>query len=166
MLSKAHLTSHSRMSGSRWVITSSWLSRSWRSFLYSSSVYSCDLLIFLLLLGPYHFCPLSSPSLHEISLGISYFLEVISSLSHCVVFLYFFVLIAKEGFLISPCYSLEHCIQMGISFFSPLCFAFFLFTAICKASSDKWQTTSVFFPWETHEQYEKAKRQDTERLTQ
>ena len=40
MLSKAHLTSHSRMSGSRWVITPSWLSGSWRSFLYSSSVYS------------------------------------------------------------------------------------------------------------------------------
>ena len=39
MLSKAHLTSHSRMSGSKWVITSSWLSGSWRSFLYSSSVY-------------------------------------------------------------------------------------------------------------------------------
>ena len=43
MLSKAHLTSHSRMSGSRWVITPSWLSGSWRSFLYSSSVYSCYL---------------------------------------------------------------------------------------------------------------------------
>ena len=41
MLSKAHLTSHSRMSGSRWVITPLWLSGSWRSFLYSSSVYSC-----------------------------------------------------------------------------------------------------------------------------
>ena len=40
MLSKAHLTSHYRMSGSRWVITPSWLSGSWRSFLYSS-VYSC-----------------------------------------------------------------------------------------------------------------------------
>ena len=40
MLSKAHLTSHSRMSGSRWVITPLWLSGSWRSFLYSSSVYS------------------------------------------------------------------------------------------------------------------------------
>ena len=38
MLSKAHLTSHSRMSGSRSVITPSWLSGSWRSFLYSSSV--------------------------------------------------------------------------------------------------------------------------------
>ena len=40
MLSKARLTSHSRMSGSRWVITSLWLSGSWRSFLYSSSVFS------------------------------------------------------------------------------------------------------------------------------
>ena len=31
------------MSGSRWVITPSWLSGLWRSFLYSSSVYSCHL---------------------------------------------------------------------------------------------------------------------------
>ena len=45
MLSKAHLTSHSRMSGSRWVITPSWLSGSWRSFLYSSFVYSCHLFL-------------------------------------------------------------------------------------------------------------------------
>ena len=43
MLSKAHLTSHSRMSGSRWVITPLWLSWLWRSFLSSSSVYSCHL---------------------------------------------------------------------------------------------------------------------------
>ena len=41
MLLKAHLASHSRMSASRWVTTPSWLSGSWRSFLYSSSVYSC-----------------------------------------------------------------------------------------------------------------------------
>ena len=46
MLPQAHLTSHSRMSGCRWVITPSWLSWSWRSFLYSSSVYSC--LLFLI----------------------------------------------------------------------------------------------------------------------
>ena len=32
MLPKAHLTSHSRMSGSRWVITPSWLYGSWSSF--------------------------------------------------------------------------------------------------------------------------------------
>ena len=42
MLSKPHLTSHSRMSGSRWVITPLWLSGSWRSFLYNS-MYSCHL---------------------------------------------------------------------------------------------------------------------------
>ena len=45
MLSKAYLTSHSRMSGSRWVITPSWLSGSWRSFLYSASVYYCQLFL-------------------------------------------------------------------------------------------------------------------------
>ena len=45
MLPKAHLTSHSRMSGSRRVITPSWLYRSWRPFLYSSSVYSYHLFL-------------------------------------------------------------------------------------------------------------------------
>ena len=35
------------------------------------------------------------------SLGISNFLEEISSLSHYIVFLYFFALITEEGFLIS-----------------------------------------------------------------
>ena len=45
MLCKAHLTSHSRVSGSRWVITPSCLSGSWRSFLYSSSVFSYHLFL-------------------------------------------------------------------------------------------------------------------------
>ena len=45
------------------------------------------------------------------SLGISNFLEETSSPSHSVVFLYFFALITEEGFLISPCYSLEFCIS-------------------------------------------------------
>ena len=49
-------------------------------------------------------------------LVISNFLEKISSLSHSIVFLYFFALITEEGFLISPCYSLELYIQMSISF--------------------------------------------------
>ena len=90
----------------------------------------------LLLLGPYHFCPLLSPSLHKCSLGISNFLEEISSLSHSIVFLYFFSLITEEGFLISPCYSLELAFKwVCLSFFS-LLFASLLFTAICKPSSD------------------------------
>ena len=66
------------------------------------------------------------------SLGISNFLEEVSSLSQSIVFLYFFTLISEEGFLISPCYSLELCIEMSISFL----FASLLFSAICKASSD------------------------------
>ena len=44
------------------------------------------------------------------SFGISDFLEEIPSLSHSVVFLYFFALVTEEGFLISSCYSLELCI--------------------------------------------------------
>ena len=39
ILPKAQLTSYYRMSGSRWVITPSWLSGSWRSFLYSFCVF-------------------------------------------------------------------------------------------------------------------------------
>ena len=58
------------------------------------------------------------------SLGISNFLEEISSLCHSVVFLYFFALITEEGFLISPCYSLELCIQMGIFFLFYFAFSF------------------------------------------
>ena len=45
MLPKTHLISHSRMSGSRWVIIPSWLSGSRKYFLYSSSVYSCYLFL-------------------------------------------------------------------------------------------------------------------------
>ena len=47
MLPTALLTSHSRMSGSRWVwvITPLWLYGLWRSFLYGSSMYSCYLFL-------------------------------------------------------------------------------------------------------------------------
>ena len=63
MLPKAHLTTHSRISGSRWAR----VIESWRSFLCSSSVYPCHLfLTSSAMLGPYHFCPLLCPSFHEI----------------------------------------------------------------------------------------------------
>ena len=141
MLPKAHLTLHSRMSGSRWVITPWWLSASWRSFLYSSSMYSFYLFLIssasvnisvkysvnISVLYCAHLCM-------KCSLGISNFVEEISSLSHSIVFLYFFSLITEEGFLISLCSSLELCIQMGILL---LFFFIFLFSAMCKASSDK-----------------------------
>ena len=54
ILPKAHLTSHSKMPGSRWVTTPSWLSRSFRPFLYSSSVwFVTPFSSLLLLLGPF-----------------------------------------------------------------------------------------------------------------
>ena len=57
MLPKAHLTSHSRISCSRWVITTLWLSGLWKSFLYSS-VYSCHL--FLIFFPSLRFTPFLS----------------------------------------------------------------------------------------------------------
>ena len=66
MLPKPHLTSHSRMSGSRWVITPLWLSRSLRSFSYSSSVYSCHLFLISSASDSSVLFPLLSPSLHEV----------------------------------------------------------------------------------------------------
>src|SRR5574337_130309 len=69
------------------------------------------------------------------SLDISNFLEEISSLSHSVVF-HFVALIAEEGFLISPCYSLELCLQMGIFFLFSFAFHFPSFHSYCKAFSD------------------------------
>ena len=108
-------------------------------FLYSSSVYSCHLFLIpflLLLLGPYCFCPYCAHLCMKCSLGISNFLEEIFSISHSFVFLYFFALIAEKGFLISPCYSLELCLQMSISFLFSFAFHSLLFTAIGKGSSD------------------------------
>ena len=64
------------------------------------------------------------------SLCISNFLEEIPSLSNSVVFLYFFALITEEGFLISPCYSLELCIQMLIIFPFLLCFSLLFFSRL------------------------------------
>ena len=103
MFSKVHLTSHSRMSDSRWVIILSWSSGSWRYFLYSSSVYSCYLfLISSASVRSIHVSVLYCAHLSmKCSLGISNFLEEISSLSHSIVFFCFFALITWESFLIS-----------------------------------------------------------------
>ena len=118
MLSKAYLTLQSRMSGFRWVITPLWLSGSWSSCLYHSSVYSCHL--FSISSASVRFIPFMSFIVPIFAWNVPFvslnFLEKISGLSHSVVSLYFFTLIAEESFLISPCYSLELCIQMHISF--------------------------------------------------
>ena len=116
LLPKAHWTSHSRMYGSRWVITPLWLSGSWRSFLYSS-LYSCHL--FLVSSASVRFIPFLSFIMPIFAWNFP--LVSLTFLKRSVVFpillffLYLFALTTEESFLISPCYSLDLCIQMGIS---------------------------------------------------
>ena len=88
------------------------------------------------LLGPYHFCPLLCPSLHECSFGISDFLEEISSFSHSIVFLYFFALISKEGFLSLLAILWNSAFKWVYLSFSPLPFSSLFSSPIYKASSD------------------------------
>ena len=61
------------------------------------------------------------------------------SLSHSVVFLYFFALVAEQGFLLSLLAILWNsafrCLYLS---FFPLLLASLLFTAICKASPDSY----------------------------
>ena len=97
MFPKAHLTSHFRMSGYRWVIMPLWISEWWRSFLYSSSVYSCHL--FLISSASVR----SLPFLSFIEPIFAWNIPLVSLI--CLLFLlfptYFFSLITEEGFLIS-----------------------------------------------------------------
>ena len=61
--------------------------------------------------------------------AVSFSREGISTLSPSVVFLYFFALITEEGFLSSPCYSLQLCIQVGIFPFL-LCLSLLFFSQL------------------------------------
>ena len=70
------------------------------------------------------------------SLGNFNFLEAISSLSHSVVFLYFFALTLKKAFLSLLAILWNSAFKWEYLSFSPLLFASLLSTAICKASSD------------------------------
>ena len=138
MLSKAHLTSYSRMSDSRWVITPLWLSGSWRSFLYSSSVYSCYL--FLISSASVSSIPFMSfikpiftwnvPLVCQILLKRSLVFPILlfSSIS-----LHWSLRKAFLSLLAILWNSAFRCLYLS---FSPLLFAYLLFTAICKASPD------------------------------
>ena len=138
MLPKAHMTSHSRMSGSRWVITPSWLSGLWRSFLYSSSM------------NPYHLFLILFASV--CSIPFLSFIEPISawnvplvSLTFSKRFLVFPILLfssislhwsLRKAFLSLLAILWNAAFERVYLSFSPLLFTSLLFTAICKASSD------------------------------
>ena len=147
MIPKAHLTSHSRMSGSRWMITPSWLSGSWRSFLYGSSVYSCHLYLissasvrcvpFLSFIVPIFAwnVPLVSLTFLKRSLGFPILLFSSISLHWSL----------KKAFLSLHAILWNSVLRWVYLYFSPLPLAYSLFSAICVASSDNHFALLHFF---------------------
>ena len=147
MLPKGHLTSPSRMSGSGCMITPSWLSGSWRSFLYSSSVYSCHLFL------------ISSASVRSILFQV--FIEPIFAWNVPLVSLIFLKRSLVFPILLFSSISLHWSLWKTFSSllailwnsafkwvylsFSPLPLASLLFSAICKASSDNHFAILHFF---------------------
>ena len=141
MLPKAHLTLHSRMSDSRGVATPSWLSWSLRGFLNSSSVHSCHLflissasdrsLLFLSFIMPFLAWNISliSPVFLKRSVVFLILLFSFTSLHWSL-----------KDLLISPCYSLELCIQFGYIFPFILCFSLLFFSQLFVKSP---QTTTL-----------------------
>ena len=146
MLPKAHLTLHSRMSGSRWLTTPSWLSKSLISLLYSSS-YSyhlflissasvrCLLFLSFIMSILTWSVPLVSPIFLKRSLVFPILLFTSTSF-HCSLrkaFLSFLDILRYSAF-----------IWVYISLF-PLLFTSLLSLAICKGPSDNHFAFLYFF---------------------
>ena len=127
MLPKAHLTSHSRVSGSGdHTIMIVWVVKTFFVLLFFC-VFLPPVLNILISYASVRSIPFLSfivPIFAWFVLLISNFLQEISSLSHSIVFFYFFALITEEGFFLFPCYSLQLFIQMGISFLFSFAFPF------------------------------------------
>ena len=147
MLPKAHMIWHFRVSGSRWVIIPWWLSGSWRSFLYSSSVYSCHLFL------------ISSASIRS-TLFLSFIMPIFAwnvplmSLIFLKRFLVFPILLFssiplqwlfRKAFLSLLAILWNSAFRCLYLSFSPLLFTSLLFSAICKASSDNYFAFLHFF---------------------
>ena len=145
MLPKVHLTSHSRMSGSRWVITPSWLSGSWRSFLHSFSVYSCHL--FLITSASVR----STPFLSFIVLIFAWNIPLVSLIFWKTVFpIVLFSSISlhwslRKAYLCLLAILWNSALKWVYPSFSPLPLASLLFSAICKTSSDNHFSFLQFF---------------------
>ena len=122
---------------------------SWKSFLCSSSLYSCHL---FLIASIFLFVCFLFPVLYyaclcvKCSLGISSSLEKISGLSHSNVFFYFFFFHCPlKKTLLSLLAILWNCAYRWVCVsFSPLPFTS-LFSATCKASTDNHFAFLQFF---------------------
>ena len=135
------------MSGSRWVITPSWLSGSWRSFLYRTSVYSCHLFLiysahvksipFLSFIEPIFVWSVPLVSLIFLKRSLVFLILLFSS-----IYLHWSL---KKASLSLLAILWNSAFEWEYLSFSPLLFASLLFTAICKASSDSHFAILHFF---------------------
>ena len=138
MFPKAHLTLPSRISSSRWVILPLWLPGSLRSFLYSLSVYYCNL--FLITSASVRSIPFLSLIVPIFAWNVS--LESLIFLKRPLVFpILLFASISlhyslKKAFLSLLAILWNSAIRCLCFSFSPLPFTSLLFSIICKASSD------------------------------
>ena len=147
MLPKAHLTSHSRMSNSRWVTAPLWLSGPLRLVLYSSSVYSCHLFLisaasitslpflsFIMLIFVYN-VPLVFPNFLNRStvFPILLFSSICLHCSFKKVFLALLTVLWNSAF------------SWVYLSFSPLPFASLLSSIICEVSADNHFATFLHF---------------------
>ena len=134
------------MFGSRWVITPSWLSGLWKSFLYSS-VYSCCIflmssdsvisILFLSFIVPIFAwnVPLVSPIFLKSSLVFPILLFSSISLHWSL----------RKAFLSLLAILWNSAFKWVYLFFSPLPFYSLLFLAICKTSTENHFTFLHFF---------------------
>ena len=143
MLPKAHLTSYSKMSDARWVITPLGSLSHWDNFEEFFCVFLSTLLnifcfcyvLTVSVLYCAHFCM-------KCSLGISNFLEEISCfpLFICIVHL------KRLSCLSLLFFETLHSYEYNLSF-SPLPFTSLLYSALCKASSDNYFAFLHLFFW-------------------
>ena len=137
ILSKAHLTLHSKMFGSRRMITPPWLSESLRSFLYSP-MYYCHLflissafvrsILFLSFIVPIFAWTVPLLSLIFLKRSLVFPILLFSSISlHCLL---------RNAFLSLLTILWNSTFRWVYLSFSSLPFVSLLFSAICKASSD------------------------------
>ena len=125
------------MSGSRWVITLSWLSGSWRSFLYSS-VYLCCL--FLIAYASVRSIPFLSFIEHIFAWNIPlvYLIFLKRSLVFPILFfpVFFFFFFTDHWGRLSYLSLIFFGTLHSNRYIFPLLFTSLLFSAFCKASLD------------------------------
>ena len=115
-----HFLNPACTSGSSWF-TYCW-SLAWRTEHYLVSIWNeCNCVVVwtffgIALLWDWNENDFSSPVAAAEFSNFAGILSAALSQHHLIVFLYPFAVITEEGFLISPCYSLEICIHLGISF--------------------------------------------------